>query len=194
MSHYQKRVSEYFDEDMNSAWILVPSGTVKSLTAIARDSTSVLVEYTKPIESSINGQLIGYDINYALNYPNLNWKIIRVNPTIQSYVLKGFYLLKQNEFVFILICCLDLMTWESYLISVSVVNNVGIGPASEIVKVRTLEGIPSRAPTIIQYEPMNSTAIMIKWQGPLSSYINGILNSFKVKINISLEINKLKLF
>lgn len=73
------------------------------------------------------------------------------------------------------------MTWESYLISVSVVNNVGIGPASDTVKVRTLEGIPSRAPTIIQYEPINSTTIMIKWQGPPSSYINGILNSFKVK-------------
>ena len=72
------------------------------------------------------------------------------------------------------------MTWESYLISVSVVNNVGIGPASEIVKVRTLEGVPSRAPVVIQYEPVNSTSIMIKWQGPASSYINGILNSFKV--------------
>jgi hypothetical protein len=79
------------------------------------------------------------------------------------------------------------MTWESYLLSVSVVNNVGLGPASEIVKVRTLEGIPSRAPTIIQYEPVNSTAIMIKWQGPSSSYINGILNSFKVK-NLTQEI------
>lgn len=77
---------------------------------------------------------------------------------------------------------IDLMTWESYLITVSVVNNVGIGPASEVVKVRTLEGVPSRAPTIIQCEPVNSTAIMIKWQGPLSSYINGILNSFKVKL------------
>jgi hypothetical protein len=85
------------------------------------------------------------------------------------------------------------MTWESYLISVSVVNNVGIGPASEIVKVRTLEGIPSRAPTIIQYEPVNSTAIMVKWQGPSSSYINGILNSFKVEkfLKTKIEINKI---
>ena len=72
------------------------------------------------------------------------------------------------------------MTWESYLITVSVVNNVGVGPASEIVKVRTLEGVPSRAPTITQYEAINSTAILMKWQGPSSSYINGILNSFKV--------------
>ncbi|CAF3794544.1 unnamed protein product [Adineta steineri] len=142
----------------------IPNGTVKSLTAVPRDSTSVLIEYTKPIESGINGQLIGYNINYALNYPNLNWKSIRVNSSIQSYILK------------------DLMTWESYLITVAVVNNVGIGPASEIVKVRTLEGIPSRAPIIIQYEPINSTAIMIKWQGPLSSYINGILNSFKIEL------------
>ncbi|CAM4809050.1 unnamed protein product [Rotaria magnacalcarata] len=142
----------------------IPSGTVKSVTAIPRDSTSVFIEYSKPIESIINGQLIGYDIKYALNYPNPNWKSIRVNSSTQSYILK------------------DLMTWESYLISVSLVNNVGIGPASENVKVRTLEGIPSRAPTLIQYEPMNSTAIMIKWQGPSSSYINGILNSFKIEL------------
>ena len=73
------------------------------------------------------------------------------------------------------------MTWESYLISVSVVNNVGVGPASEIVKVRTLEGIPSRAPIIIQCEPISSTAIKLQWQGPPSSYINGILDSFNVR-------------
>ena len=51
------------------------------------------------------------------------------------------------------------MTWESYLISVSVVNNIGVGPASKIVKVRTLEGIPSRAPIIIQCEPISSTQL-----------------------------------
>lgn len=144
--------------------ILVPSGTIKSLTAIPRDSTSVLIEFTKPIDSTVNGQLVGYNVNYALNYPNLNWKSVRINGSIQSFVLN------------------DLLTWESYLISISVVNNVGIGPASEIVKVRTSEGVPSRAPTILRYESMNSTAIRIQWEGPPSSYINGILNSFKVKI------------
>jgi hypothetical protein len=82
---------------------------------------------------------------------------------------------------------LDLMTWESYLISVSVVNNVGIGPASEVVKVRTLEGIPSRAPAILRCEPLNSTALTIQWQGPAASYINGILNAFKVTPRRALE-------
>lgn len=67
----------------------VPNGMVKSLTAVSRDSTSVIVEFTKPIESTINGQLIGYDVNYALNYPNLNWKSIRVNASTQLFVLKG---------------------------------------------------------------------------------------------------------
>ncbi|CAF4796989.1 unnamed protein product, partial [Rotaria sp. Silwood2] len=33
------------------------------------------------------------------------------------------------------------MTWKSYLISVSVVNNVDIDPASEIIKILTLDGI-----------------------------------------------------
>lgn len=67
----------------------VPNGTVKSITAVPRDSTSVLIEYTKPVETTINGQLIGYDINYALNYPTLNWKSIRVNPATQAFILKG---------------------------------------------------------------------------------------------------------
>ena len=72
------------------------------MTAIPRDSTSVLIEYTKPIESSINGQLIGYDINYALNYPNLNWKSVRVNSSTQSFVLKGLLnKKKKRDFVFI---------------------------------------------------------------------------------------------
>ena len=142
----------------------IPSGTVQSLTAVPRDSTSVLIEFTKPIESTVNGQLIGYNVNYALNYPNLNWKSVRINASIQSFVLR------------------DLLTWESYLISVSVVNNVGAGPASEIVRVRTSEGVPSRAPTILRYEPVNSTAIKIQWEGPSSSYINGILSSFRIEL------------
>jgi len=63
-----------------------------------------LIEYTKPIESSINGQLIGYDINYALNYPNLNWKSIRVNSTIQTYIFKGLKKnLKENVYLFYLL-------------------------------------------------------------------------------------------
>ena len=72
------------------------------------------------------------------------------------------------------------MTWESYLLSVSVVNNVGVGPASEIVKVRTLEGVPSRPPTLLRYEAINSTAISLSWHGPAAAFINGILNAFKV--------------
>ncbi|CAF2636374.1 unnamed protein product [Rotaria sp. Silwood2] len=34
----------------------IPSDSIKSLTAILRDSTFVFIEYTKSIESSINGQ------------------------------------------------------------------------------------------------------------------------------------------
>ncbi|CAF4270854.1 unnamed protein product, partial [Rotaria sordida] len=52
---------------------------------------------------------------------------------------------------------------------------------SEIIKVRTLEGTAIRTRTIIQFEPVNSIAIMIKWQGSSLSYINEILNSFKVR-------------
>lgn len=92
---------------------LVPSGTVKSLTAVSRDSTSVLIEYNKPIESSINGQLIGYDINYALNYPNLNWKSIRVNSSVQSYILKGFFLILKTKI-------------SSYLFVIFRFNDMGI--------------------------------------------------------------------
>ncbi|CAF4248466.1 unnamed protein product, partial [Rotaria sordida] len=28
------------------------------------------------------------NINYALNYPNINWKSIRINSSTQSYILK----------------------------------------------------------------------------------------------------------
>jgi hypothetical protein len=90
MSPYQKKVSKI---DLRGSLFLifplVPNGTVKSVTAVPRDSTSVLIEYTKPVEATINGQLIGYDINYALNYPNLNWKSIRVSPATQAFILKG---------------------------------------------------------------------------------------------------------
>ena len=74
MSLYRKKVSGHLEQDTISDWILVPSGMVKSLSAIPRDSASVLIDY---------------DINYSLNYPNLHWKNIRVNSSVQSYILKG---------------------------------------------------------------------------------------------------------
>ena len=59
---YQKKVRLFINLNKNLYLILVPNGAVKSLTAIPRDSTSVLIEYTKSIESSINRQLIGYSL------------------------------------------------------------------------------------------------------------------------------------
>ena len=59
---YQKKVRLFINLNKNLYLILVPNGAVKSLTAIHRDSTSVLIEYTKSIESSINRQLIGYSL------------------------------------------------------------------------------------------------------------------------------------
>lgn len=79
------------------------------------------------------------------------------------------------------------MTWESYLITVSVINNVGTGPASEIVKVRTLEGIPSRSPTIVRAESVNATAINLTWNGPPAAFINGILRSFQIELYDSIR-------
>ncbi|CAF1181603.1 unnamed protein product, partial [Didymodactylos carnosus] len=142
----------------------LPSGAPRSVVATARDSTSIIIEWSKPVESTINGLLTGYEVQYALNYPNLNWKVIHVNTSKQVLILK------------------DLMTWESYSIRIAVSNNIGIGPFSEIVKVRTMEGTPSRAPIIIKYQSLNSTGIYIEWNPPQASYINGILNSFKLEI------------
>lgn len=103
--------------------------------------------------------------------------------------LKVFIEIYLNEpliFIYLVFSSIkDLMIWESYLISVSVVNNVGIGPASDFVKARTLEGIPSRSPTIIRAESINSTAISLTWQGPAAAFINGILNSFQVDFQLT---------
>ncbi|CAF1401065.1 unnamed protein product, partial [Rotaria sordida] len=85
------------------------------------------------------------NINYALNYPNINWKSIRINSSTQSYILK------------ILLFCASIQKLIKFYFS-----NFR---SREIIKVRTLEGTAIRTRTIIQFEPVNFIAIMIKWQG-----------------------------
>ncbi|CAF4296025.1 unnamed protein product, partial [Rotaria sordida] len=85
------------------------------------------------------------NINYALNYPNVNWKSIRVNSSTQSYILK------------VLLFCASIQKLIKFYFS----NFT----SSEIIKVCTLEGAAIGTRTIIQFEPVNFIAIMIKWQG-----------------------------
>ncbi|CAF1343032.1 unnamed protein product, partial [Rotaria sordida] len=85
------------------------------------------------------------NINYVLNYPNINWKSIRINSSTQSYILK------------VLLFCTSIQKLIKFYFS----NFT----SSEIIKVRTLEGTAIRTRTIIQSEPVNFVAIMIKWQG-----------------------------
>ncbi|CAF1295381.1 unnamed protein product, partial [Rotaria sordida] len=84
------------------------------------------------------------NINYALNYPNINWKPVRINSSTQSYILK------------VLLFCASLQKIIAFYFS-----NFR---SSEIIKVRTLEGTAIGTRTIIQFEPVNFIAIMIKWQ------------------------------
>ncbi|CAF1230958.1 unnamed protein product, partial [Rotaria sordida] len=48
-----------------------------------------IIVHTTPQISSMRVNNVRYNINYALNYPNINWKSIRVNSSTQSFILKN---------------------------------------------------------------------------------------------------------
>ncbi|CAL1538075.1 unnamed protein product [Lymnaea stagnalis] len=73
----------------------------------------------------------------------------------------------------------DLKTWTEYRVWVVAFNQVGDGPGSTPIIVRTDEAVPGE-PRRIRVEPVNSTSLMVEWEPPSSKEQNGIIRGYQV--------------
>ena len=125
-------------------YFLAPSGAPRRVIASPRSSNSVIIQWLAPLESTWNGDLLGYIIRYRLaGYPTP-----MENVTVNNYQSK-IYELK------------NLIIFKEYEIAVAAFNAKGMGVMSDIVKVWTLEGVPSEAPRDVIAEATNSTSIKV---------------------------------
>lgn len=146
-----------------------PSASPRNIQAQAISSNVIQLQWLPPLNSAWNGKLQGYVIAYSLSYPNSVWKYVKI-----------------NDYTINIANISDLIVWETYLIKICAFNSRGNGVYNEpIIRVRTKEGIPIRAPLNFKANSINSTCISMSWNAPPPQFVNGIILGYKLNITIS---------
>ena len=100
-----------------------PSASPRNVAASARSSTSVMVQWQRPLDNKDAELVRGYIVRYRIaDYPGIEFTTINVTGGE-----------KINTIVE------DLIPWQQYEVQVCAFNDKGIGVYSRPVHVRTLE-------------------------------------------------------
>ncbi|XP_078344032.1 polycystin family receptor for egg jelly-like [Oculina patagonica] len=75
----------------------------------------------------------------------------------------------------------DLQPYTLYVIRVSARSNIGEGPKSAPITARTMEGVPSAAPTKLRLVHRDASSIMVEWDPIPQRSENGVLKGYKVE-------------
>ncbi|CAG2104883.1 unnamed protein product, partial [Medioppia subpectinata] len=146
-----------------------PSGPPTRVHLEAIDANSIKVEWFSPPSHQMNGELKGFYIGYkALNTNDpFIYKTVQTKPNLDlgsafSLVLQG------------------LSPYTHYSVIVQAYNNVGAGPRSDEMSIRTGESIPSGGPTGVSCVSFSSQSITISWNSLSEDSINGVLKGYRV--------------
>ncbi|XP_009868847.1 PREDICTED: receptor-type tyrosine-protein phosphatase S-like, partial [Apaloderma vittatum] len=123
-----------------------------------------LVSWRPPPAESQNGVLAGYSVYYrALDSEDTELKEVNDIPPTTSQILLE-----------------SLEKWTEYRITVVAHTEVGPGPESSPVIVRTDEDVPSAPPRKVEVEVLNSTAIQVFWRSPVQNRQHGQIRGYQV--------------
>ncbi|CAG2161662.1 unnamed protein product [Oppiella nova] len=146
-----------------------PSGPPTRVQLTTIDANSIKVDWFSPPFHQINGELKGFYIGYkALNTNDpFIYKTVQTKPNLD--LGSAFSLILQG-----------LRPYTHYSVIVQAYNNVGAGPRSDEMTVRTGESIPSSAPTGVSCVSFSSQSITISWNSLSEDSINGVLKGYRV--------------
>nr|XP_015818292.2 protein sidekick-2 isoform X3 [Nothobranchius furzeri] len=140
-----------------------PSAPPQNIIASGRTNQSIMIQWQPPQESHQNGILRGYIIRYRLTGLPVDYQIKNISsPDVTTLLLE------------------DLIIWTNYEIEVAAYNGAGLGAFSHKVTEWTLQGVPTIAPSNVQTEAVNSTALRFTWTAPNPQFINGINQGYKL--------------
>ncbi|XP_064607458.1 tyrosine-protein phosphatase Lar-like isoform X3 [Liolophura sinensis] len=143
----------------------VPGAPPQAVSGSPIDSRSIQVTWKPPPAEKQNGAITDYKIFYLENgegaNENADARIVRVGPEERSYVLS------------------QLSKWTEYKIWLLASTNVGDGPKSPPILVRTDEDVPGE-PKKVRLEAINSTAAFVEWQPPARNERNGLIRGYQV--------------
>ncbi|XP_016159942.1 PREDICTED: receptor-type tyrosine-protein phosphatase S isoform X3 [Ficedula albicollis] len=141
-----------------------PSAPPQDVKCVSTRSTAILVSWRPPPAESQNGVLAGYSVHYrALDSEDTELKEVTGIPPSTSQILLE-----------------SLDKWTEYRVTVVAHTEVGPGPESSPVIVRTDEDVPSAPPRKVEVEVLNSSAIQVFWRSPLPSRQHGQIRGYQV--------------
>ncbi|PKU36633.1 receptor-type tyrosine-protein phosphatase s isoform x2 [Limosa lapponica baueri] len=141
-----------------------PSAPPQDVKCVSTRSTAILVSWRPPPAESQNGVLAGYSVYYrALDSEDTELKEVNDIPPTTSQILLE-----------------SLEKWTEYRITVVAHTEVGPGPESSPVIVRTDEDVPSAPPRKVEVEVLNSTAIQVFWRSPVQNRQHGQIRGYQV--------------
>ncbi|CAJ0966038.1 unnamed protein product [Ranitomeya imitator] len=141
-----------------------PSAPPQDIRCNSQSSTSILVSWLPPPEDKQNGAITAYSINYSAvdGEDNKPHEITVISSDTRQYLLD------------------QLEKWTQYQISMIAYTDVGPGPESPSILVRTDEDVPSGPPRKVEVEAVNSTAVKVFWRSPVSNKQHGQIRGYQV--------------
>ncbi|XP_005410727.1 PREDICTED: receptor-type tyrosine-protein phosphatase F isoform X5 [Chinchilla lanigera] len=141
-----------------------PSAPPQKVTCVSTGSTTVRVSWVPPPADSRNGVITQYSVAYeAVDGEDRRRHVVDgISREHSSWDLVG------------------LEKWTEYRVWVRAHTDVGPGPESSPVLVRTDEDVPSGPPRKVEVEPLNSTAVHVSWKLPVPSKQHGQIRGYQV--------------
>ncbi|NXI19575.1 PTPRD phosphatase, partial [Irena cyanogastra] len=141
-----------------------PSAPPQDISCTSPSSTSILVSWKPPPVEKQNGIITAYSIKYV----GIDGEDVKPHEILGIPSDSTQYLLEQLE------------KWTEYRISVTAHTDVGPGPESLAVLIRTDEDVPSGPPRKVEVEAVNSTAVKVSWRSPVPNKQHGQIRGYQV--------------
>ncbi|XP_074850990.1 receptor-type tyrosine-protein phosphatase delta isoform X5 [Carettochelys insculpta] len=141
-----------------------PSAPPQDISCTSPSSTSILVSWQPPPVEKQNGIITEYSIKYIGidGEDDKPHEILGIASDTTQYLLE------------------HLEKWTEYRISVTAHTDVGPGPESLSVLIRTDEDVPSGPPRKVEVEAVNSTSVKVSWRSPVPNKQHGQIRGYQV--------------
>ncbi|XP_030631212.1 receptor-type tyrosine-protein phosphatase F [Chanos chanos] len=141
-----------------------PSAPPQDVHLLSQSSTSIKVSWVAPPADSRHGAIVRYTVSYQAvsGEDTERHEVPDISADATSHVLEG------------------LEKWTEYQVWVRAHTDVGPGPESAPVRIRTNEDVPGAPPRKLEVEAVNSTAIRVTWKPPLSGKQHGQIRGYQV--------------
>ncbi|XP_062337982.1 receptor-type tyrosine-protein phosphatase F isoform X4 [Osmerus eperlanus] len=141
-----------------------PSAPPQEVQLFSLSSTSLKVSWVAPPPARRHGAIVRYTVSYQATDgedPERH-QVSGIGAEASSYVLEG------------------LEKWTEYQVWVRAHTDVGPGPESAPVRIKTKEDVPGAPPRKLEVEAVNSTAIRVAWKPPLPGKQHGQIRGYQV--------------